>query len=70
MNANLLPASQPTSPLLFTASEDNRKSGTEMKHRWIEQVLRDMQKTNETLGQRRRNDTHRVTRAAKKSSPA
>jgi hypothetical protein len=70
MNAPLLSASQPTSPLLFSATEDNRKSGIEMKHRWIEQVLRDMQKTNETMGQRRRSDTHRVARASKKSSPA
>lgn len=70
MNANLLSASQTVSPLVFSASEANRKSGTEMKRRWIGQVLKEMQQANETMRRQRRNDTHRVTRSAKKSSPA
>lgn len=70
MNTNLLSASQAVSPLVFSASEANRKSGTEMKRRWIGEVLKEMQKTNETMGRQRRSDTHRVTRSAKTSSPA
>lgn len=70
MNANRLSASKSLSPLVFSASEANRKSGTEMKRRWIGQVLREMQQANETMGRQRRNDTHRVTRSAKKSPSA
>lgn len=52
MNATLQPASQPISPLLFAASEANLKSGSEMKLRWIGQVLSDMQRTNDQMGRR------------------
>ncbi len=50
MNANLQPTSQPSSPLVFSATEANAKFGIEMKRRWIEQVLKDMHRTNETMG--------------------
>jgi len=68
MNATLHSVSQPVSPLLFAASEANLKSGSEMKHRWIEQVLEGFQRTNELMGQGQGNEMDGVARSARKSS--
>lgn len=53
MNANLQPTSQQSSPLVFSAAEANMKTGADMKRHWIEQVLKDMHRTNETMGRRK-----------------
>ena len=54
MNANLQRTSQPSSPLLSAAVQVNMKSGDNMKHHWIEQVLKDMHRTNETMSRRKK----------------
>jgi hypothetical protein len=52
MNANLQRTSQPSSPLLSATVQVHMKSGDNMKHHWIEQVLKDMHRTNETMNRR------------------
>ncbi len=52
MNANLERTSQPSSPLLSATVQVHMKSGDTMKHHWIEQVLKDMHRTNETMNRR------------------
>lgn len=56
MNANPQTAPQTFSPLRFLASEANLKSGNEMKHRWIGQVLKDIHRTNARMTQSHRRE--------------
>lgn len=55
MNGNQQTTSQTFSPLRYLASEANLKSGSEMKHRWIGQVLKDIHRTNARMVRARRN---------------
>lgn len=67
MNATLQSSSQPVSPLMLATSEVGLESGSETKHRWIGEVLKDMHRTNELMARKHGSEAVRVVRPAAKS---